>query len=284
MKKSLGIDDRFFYKDDCLHLSALKEAGFDAVDYSVGWGVLLKDNCEDKIEKVRLKLEETGIECYQIHLPCYNIFLQPDATDEATEKSIHRALEVAACLGTKWAVVHSMGTVDAEHSAEWVISRNVENFRRYLETAEECGVGIALENIPRFGDCPQYDFITASVERHLEIIERIDSPNFQACWDFGHQHLNISDGDRVATLGRIAKYVKAFHMASNYGNMDWHLAPCFGNVNWREILRPVTEAGYDGTFNLELNLSTIPEEVMPYHYRLYSRMLDEIIEDIRDGR
>ena len=278
MKKSLGINDRFLNSDDCLHLTALKEAGFDAIDYSVDWSTLLGDSCESKIEKIRRRLEETGIECYQIHLPCYSIFRQPDDTDENSEKGIHRAIELAATLGVKWAVVHPMGVVTSEHPAEWVISKNVENFRRYLETAERCGVGIALENIPHFGDCPEHEFITASVDNHLEIIERIDSPNFQACWDFGHQHLNISDGDRVTTLKRIAKYVKAFHISSNYGNMDWHLAPCFGNVNWREILRPVMDAGYEGTFNLELNLFAIPEEAMKYHYRLYSRMLDEIIK------
>ena len=70
MKKSIAIDDRFFYRDDILYLSAIREAGFDAIDYSVGWGALLGEGCEDKIEKVRQKLEETGIECYQIHLPC----------------------------------------------------------------------------------------------------------------------------------------------------------------------------------------------------------------------
>lgn len=280
MKKSLAIDDRFFYRDDCLYLSMLKEAGFDAVDYSIGWGTLLKEGCEDKIEKVRRKIDDTGIEFYQIHLPCYNIFLHPDQTDEKTEKDIHRAIEVAAMLGTKWAVVHSMGTVDGEHPTEWVIEKNVENFKRYLETAQRCGVGIALENIPHFGDCPQFEFITAKVENHLEIIERIDSPDFQACWDFGHQHLNISDGDRVGTLKKIAKYVRVMHGASNYGNMDWHLAPCFGNVCWSEVLRPILDAGYDGTFNLELNLSTVPENVIGYHYKLYSRMIDEIMKKI----
>lgn len=279
-KKSISIDDRFFYSDDLLYLSKIEEAGFDAVDYSVGWGTLLGDKCEDKIDKVAQKLSDTGIECYQIHLPCYNIFLQPDNTDEETERRIHRSFEVAAALGTKWAVVHSMGTVDGDHSAEWVISKNVENFSRYLETAKRCGVGIALENIPRFGDCPQYDFITAEVDRHIEIIERINDASFKACWDFGHQHLNISDGDRVGTVKKIAKYVKAFHMASNYGNMDWHLAPCFGNVDWGRILRPILDGGYDGTFNLELNTSCVPEEVIPLHYRLYSRMLDEIMKKL----
>ena len=278
MKKSIGIDDRFFLNLE--HLKGLKSAGFDAVDYSVGWRRLFGSDSEEKTAKAAENLAEAGIECYQIHLPCYNIFLHPDQTDESTEADIHKSFEVASKLGTKWAVVHTMGTVDKDHPREWVIKKNVENFLRYLDTAEKYGVGIAVENIPRFGDCPQYDFITADIDSHLEIIERIDSPMLQACWDFGHQNLNISDGDRTGTVKKIAKYVKVFHGASNYGNMDWHLAPCFGNVNWKERLKPILDAGYDGTFNLELNLSMVPESVIFEHYKLYSRMIDEIMKDL----
>ncbi len=278
MKKSISIDDRFFH--DLSHLQGLRAAGFDAVDYSVGWRHLLVDNCEAEIERAKENLAVSGIECYQIHLPCYNIFLQPDCTDEKTERDFHRAIEVAGMLGVKWAVVHSMGTVDSGHSREWVIQQNIDNFLRYLETAEKNGVGIALENIPRFGDCPQYDFITADIDNHLEIIERINSPRFMACWDFGHQNLNISDGDKTETVRKIAKYVMVFHGSSNYGNMDWHLAPLFGNVNWSERLRPILDAGYDGTFNLELNLSKVPEGVIFEHYKLYSKMLDEIMKNM----
>ena len=61
MKKSLGINDRFLYSDDCLHLTALKESGFDAIDYTMDWSMVLEENGEGKIEKIRRKLEEAGI-------------------------------------------------------------------------------------------------------------------------------------------------------------------------------------------------------------------------------
>ena len=277
MKKSMSINDRTFNNLD--HLKGYKAAGFDAIDYTCGWGHLLKDDREEKIAKAKENLAEADIECFSIHMPCYNIFLQPDELNDAKEEEIKRSLEMAGKLGVKWCVMHPMGTIDEEHTAKWIIEKNAENAKRYLEIAEKAGTAIALENVPHFGDCPQYVFVTSIVENHLEIIEKVGSPNFQVCWDFGHQQLNISDADKLATVKTAAKYIKAFHFQSNYGNMDWHFAPCFGNVDWKDIVKAVYDAGYDGSFILEVDIDRVPIDCLFEHYKLYSRRIDEIVKD-----
>ena len=51
------------------------------------------------------------------------------------------------------------------------------------------------------------------------------------------------------------------HIHDNYGTLDNHNPPYFGNIDWQDVMSALHDIDYKGTFNYEVNLTSLPEAV-----------------------
>jgi hypothetical protein len=80
---------------------------------------------------------------------------------------------------------------------------------------------------------------------------------FKVCMDVGHTNKalrfagNPTPQDAVLRLG---KAIVVTHLHDNDGITDQHKIPMTGTINWSAVLDALDQIGFDGYYNLELNL------------------------------
>ncbi len=119
--------------------------------------------------------------------------------------------------------------------------RLVEMNRNSLLTidkgAEEYGIELALENLPRMWVSLCHD---ASQMREL-----IAGTNIKVCFDIGHA--NISD--TIDGFLELKETIINLHLHDNDGTKDWHMILGEGNIDFKGILRDLS--GYSGNYVIE---------------------------------
>ena len=257
---------------DPLLYDYVKAAGFDGCDVSIcGPRFYLRDGWEDDIHKIKEMLDERGLKCVQTHLPVYDIFLSSEIIKDDVKESIMRGLKAMKILGCKWGAYHPRTAFSKGCSPEVSRIDNYNEISMYLEEAERLGVGIAVENIPIFPDCPHYKFYTADYQDFGELLDSFDSDAIGVCWDFGHANLMPTRQERAFEI--FGDKIKITHVASNRGYFDDHLVPTVGTVNWRSIMPALRRCGYDGALNLELNYYDMGKALKSYFAHGYDGLL-----------
>ncbi len=69
---------------------------------------------------------------------------------------------------------------------------------------------------------------------------------------------NPTPGDVIRRLG---SEVTALHLNDNDTLTDQHKMPLSGCIDWNDVLDALDEIGYDGIYNMELNLRHFGEEL-----------------------
>jgi sugar phosphate isomerase/epimerase len=161
------------------------------------------------------------------------------------EESIH----LAGDFGCSVVVVHP-GRITGDR--EECFSLMVQNLRKLVREAENCGVVIGLEN--KEGTDPSNLCCTA--EEHRRAVEEINSPWLKATFDVGHANLTCG-GDKVKLkqfINEIRDIVVHVHVHDNTGMNgekyfgDVHGVPGEGNIDFH-VLR---DLHFNGVFNLEV--------------------------------
>lgn len=258
----------------------IKAAGFDGCDISTDKpDFYYGDDWEDKILRIREMLDERGLTCVQLHMPTYNIFLSSEIILDEVKSAIMRSLKAMKLLGCRWGAYHPRTAFNHGSRPDIALRDNYNEISMYLEEAERLDVGIAIENIPIFPDCPHHKFYTADYQDFRELIDAFGSDHIGVCWDFGHANLMATRQERAMEL--LGDRIRITHIASNRGFFDDHLVPTVGTVNWKSILPELKRAGYDGAFNLELNYYDMGTALRSYLAHGYDGlgMLEEIFEN-----
>ena len=270
--RTAGVMDPILY-------DYIKAAGFDGCDVSTcNPSFYLEDGWEAKVHRIRAMLEERGLACIQMHLPTYPIFLSSEIILDDVKEAILRAIRAMKILGCEWGAYHPRTAFQNGSRPDVALRDNRNEISIYLEEAERLGVGIAIENIPIFPDCPHHKFYTADYQDFRELIDAFGSERIGVCWDFGHANLMATRQERAMEL--LGDKIRITHVASNRGFFDDHLVPTVGTVNWRSILPELKRAGYTGALNLELNYYDMGEALASYFAHGYDglRMLEGYFE------
>ena len=232
-------------------LGLIRECGFKCIDFNITMDYLGEDFAE-RAAFVRESLAAAGMTAPQAHAPIVNPF--DENSDYMTVYT--RALRFCALAGIPQVVIHA-GSVKG-NSREEYFARNAEFYRMLAPAAEETGTVILVENIGHAGD-DNFLLVGADI---AEMLARIDSPMFAACWDTGHGNLNKQDlYETITTLG---KSLKALHVHDNcayfapsyrHHRIDMHTTPFatqYASVNYDALLQGLIDIGYEGTFNFEV--------------------------------
>ena len=256
-------------------LTMIKEAGFDAVDYSFnqlgnGTPIDLSDHIK-KAEKLRKTLDALSLSCTQAHAPFGLPYgMKFDLTDRHFADTV-RSFEFAAVLGVKQVVVHS---IDVPVNTDFTLY-NLAFYQALEPYAKNAGVQIAVENL--------VSSVFWRPNRLSHFIRLLDSPVFCACIDMGHAALTgIPPEDFIAGMDR--GILKCVHMQDTDGKTDRHWIPYQGVQNWDAIVKALAAYGYDGEMDLEIIhcFDSLPDELyfplMCYAARVGKTLADKFAE------
>lgn len=218
--------------------------------------LLLHDEYKKEIEKILCLLYKNDLNCVQTHLPpFYHLLVSSEEVDEKFEDGIKRGIEATAILGAEWTAYHPRTSITAGFSRKVSYEHNRSFLLEYLEQAEKCGVGIAVENMPLYPfSNPQWRFFGGGYEELCELCDDLKSDRMGICWDFGHAH--TASLDQVAALKEVGDRLKITHVHDNYRNGDHHLLPLQGSlewgcIDWAKIMPVMKEINYTGPLTLE---------------------------------
>lgn len=252
-------------------LKMIKDAGFEGIDMGFSGG-FFEGDWEKKTHEIKDCFEKAGLKCAQVHLPYYNIFESSEVYIEEKEREMRSSFKCMSILGAKWGAYHPMSSTNFDYDPKRAMHDNREKLKNYLEEASKYNVGIAVENLPVFPDCSQYNFFTSNYEDHCELVDSLDSELIGACWDFGHANLMPYDMSEV--LDVMGDRIKIVHMHNNTEMCDLHIAPCIGTIKWEKMIPVLVKHGYSGPLNLELNLNLIMPELKKDYLELCSKAAD----------
>ncbi len=269
---SLAIDRLQGMVGDIGALDIAKDIGLNCVDFC-----LLRYDCsnpssvynksEDEIcehfAKIKKHADSIGIRIGQTHgrIKAYNY-------DEEHNKNELLSFEhdclATSVLGSKFCVVHAVHLgLDAPDTDQR--KYNSRMFADFMPYARKYNITVASETLGdtqtpdgRFG----VDFFGDLDEFMLHYNEvagiKENEGHICTCMDTGH----TNKASRFEGKAKVPEFIRkightigCLHLNDNDSLTDQHKVPLSGNLDWFEVLSALKEVGYDGTYNMELNLN-----------------------------
>ncbi len=202
-------------------------------------------------ENIKKMAKERGICLRSLHLPfgdkSFN-FCAPDvAAREETMRLQKGMLRIAAALGMHYVIVHGgIPLPQTEREAYLRIAR--ENIAALQVEASDLGIHVCVESL--LPSC-----IGRSSKELLYILSA--HPDLRVCFDPNH----LFDEEHTALLRAVGDRVAAVHFSDYDGLDERHWMPGEGVIDWREIVRTLSEIGYEGPYLYEVNPFRTPKTI-----------------------
>lgn len=297
MKKLIGLSTFTLQSlyGDLKALEIAKEVGADAVDFSLDSQCSLNENSlysksEEEIiahyTAVKKKADELGLVISQTH-GRLRIYFNDPIKDEAVFKDGRTDCMVTKILGAPYTVMHAIATsvTGPEADGNFMHELCFNTFERLLKYAKEFGVKIAMETMgdaPVYGCCDYFGYLSQFKKAYDRISAHEDNADyFCCCIDTGHVNkaMRFDNNPTPATFIRaMGSAVKCLHLNDNNTLTDQHKPPMTGVIDWNDVLSALDEIGYDGVYNLELNLQHFgkgfEKETAEFSIKLLRHMLN----------
>lgn len=220
-------------------LAACREAGVYSLEISLSpaqYPTLDWDAVADLTEK-------NGLVINSVHLPFSRTMsiCHPDkANRDASMALNHEVMRAAAAHGTKIAVVHPSTEPITDDERPILMQYSKDNLRILADWAEELGMIVAVEDLPR----------TCLGRNSDEMLELVSADErLRICFDTNHL-LSQPIADCVRAIG---DKIITLHV-SDYDFIDErHLLPGELDIDWAEFLDLLDEIGYTGVFTYEVS-------------------------------
>lgn len=272
MKKLVGFSTFNLQRlyGDIRALEIAKEIGADAVDFGLDCQNSLDANSiysksEDEIieyyKAVKAKADELGLIISQTH-GRLRVYFADSEKDAAVIRDARVDCMVTKLLGAPYTVMHAIATsvTGPDAKSEFMHETYDRVFGEILPFAKQYGVKIAIETM---GDAPVYgccDFFGV-LDEFKKAFDRVssigDNKDYLCCCiDTGHVNKAMRFGNPTPQefIRAMGSNVKCLHLNDNNTLTDQHKPPKTGDINWDEVMSALNEIGYDGVYNLELNL------------------------------
>jgi len=253
----------------------MKESGFGGVDLGMNFKYADEVDREQWTEEVLREardINEAGLEITQCHLPYYSgHYAAPGNGDYQDFEDLMlpdyiRALGMCKTIGCHLAVMHPYFNLNSTAGS---IEGNVRMLTKLLPVLEECDVRIALENVYATINGRLTLCAPGEARNNMSVIERLNSPLVGACIDTGHANIfNLNIIEMARLYGR---HLFALHINGNSGK-DEHviplsMSPWCENLDFVGFSKVLKEIGYQGTYNLELNVNSLlpPSCAKPFY-------------------
>ena len=135
------------------------------------------------------------------------------------------------------------GPVAPGHSWADALDLFVEMLQPVIEHAEKEGVLLLIE--------PEPGLLIETADQFLELMQHLDSPAVGLNFDIGHFYC-VGD-DPAATVPRLARYIRHFHLEDIAATrVHHHLVPGEGAIDFAATFRAIRSIDYTGWITVEL--------------------------------
>lgn len=227
-------------------------AGFEAIELTMEReGLLTTQTSPDQCRQIARVFCDTGLKIASLATALFweVNYGDPDSAIRRQAKDLTRTgLEIAAALGTDAllvvpAVVGTWNEPAPRVGYADALARSFEALAELRHDAEDCGVHIAIENVPN-------RFLLSPVEMR-DLIDRVNSPWVGVYFDTGNAVLCGYPQDWIGVLGpRILRvHAKDCDMGRGLQGLACPLQE--GSVDWPAVIASLRAARYDGPVTYE---------------------------------
>ena len=294
-KVSLSIFNLQDCYGDLRALEIAKEIGCDAVDlnlYGGSYDVRNPNSIYAKSEEefvayftgLKEKADSLGLAISQTH-GRGSIYRYDEAFNNAVVENARLDCYATKLLGAPVTVFHTVSNIATGPDADWQWMRDIafERNNLFLKFAKQYGVVIATET---FGDAPDYGICNqfAYADEFIALYDRIaaegdNADYFKICIDTGHSNKAFRFGNPTAAdvIRMCGKNVVCLHLNDNDTLTDQHKIPMTGSIDWEDVFDALDEIGYDGYYNMELNLMNFGESMMVESAAFAVKLMKDIL-------
>jgi len=238
-------------------IEIIKEAGFDALDYtfcSVEEEFCLKDDYREYAQKLRAHMDKVGIVCNQAHAPFRLTRFEAIDLSEPHYLEIVHSIEAAAILGAEQIIVHPIYIPVGETLDGVTYEEHNRRFYKSLEPyCKKSGIKVAVENMFYLDEKRKHRRgMLHTMDEIRSMIESIDSPYFTACVDIGHLAITSSLEPERFIEDMDPSIVRALHVHDNDYTFDNHQLPFIFGINWVNVMKALKKAKYEGDLTYEI--------------------------------
>ena len=245
-------------------LTLLKDSGFTAYDFSMGWEgpsskLITSNDYKEQAQELRDFADSIGIKCNQAHAPLTRERLGEYEYGERGEALLRRAIEICGILGTKICVIHQLKLVLPEENAVF--------FKKLEPLARKAKVKIALENLWNWDSEKGCAKIVAcsgheDFKRHLDLLP---ADVFVGCLDTSHAGMQGLHTSAVQIIHTLEDRLQAMHLSDSDYRFDLHGLPFTMKYDFEEIIVALKRIGYKGdvTFETDKYTQKFPVELLP---------------------
>ena len=290
LERKLGIS---------LAAKSVKEAGFDACDYSLISNLEEEDSpyraegYREFAANTRKAIEAEGIKVNQTHAPFrfpFKMWDDPGIFNGTVFPLMVRALEISSILGADVCVIHPLHHLVYRGNEEKLFEMNMEYYGRLLPYAKEFGVKIGVENMWQKHRLRKNIVIDtcATADEFVRYIDALNSEYAVACLDVGHVLLPDipgTVGDFIRALGH--DRLKALHVHDNDFTNDLHQLPYLGKQDWDDITKALGEIDYTGDLTYEVSdalFVNAPENLVPAAINFWGAVGKDLVRRVDEHR
>jgi len=257
-------------------ITLLKEAGFDAIDFTfcdLGEDSLFySDKYREFALEIKKHIDEIGIVCNQAHAPFNLVRDEKPDMSEPHYNEIVRAIECASILGAETIVVHPVyvpvgETVDGVSYEDY----NYKYYKSLEPYCEKFKIRIAVENMFYVDSKRKYRRgMLHTPESLTAMVKSLNSPYFVACVDIGHLAITSRTEPDDFITEMEPEVLTTLHIHDNDYIMDKHMLPFTGDLDWETVMKSLRKMNYSGDLTFEIcgYLKRFPNELMPDALRL----------------
>lgn len=258
-----------------------KEAGFDAIDFSMFY-MNAREDCElnhmseDELVKNLLDASKKyNLPFNQAHapFPCYRF--GDEQYNSFIYEKVSLAIRVAGKIGASQIIVHPIDCPDGVDQKQF----NIDFYNSLKPLCEEFGIKIALENM--FARDKRRNVMVANVcsygEDLAEYYDALDPRYFTVCLDIGHCGLVGDDAPHaIRVLGH--DRLTALHVHDNDYVEDYHMMPFTFDLDWEAIAKALHDINYSGDVTLEDDgfINRLPKRALANGIRVSADLAAEL--------
>ncbi len=206
-----------------------------------------------RVDMLKEQAKSYDIE-FSVHAPFADINVaSPSKVMLATTLNrLKQSIEFANKLDAKLWVFHPgqrTGITQFYPGKEW--KQNIESIQKIYAISEECGLNIALENLPA-----KYWFVMKTPQDFSKFFRETNLP-IGVVLDVGHANL---EGQIEPFLRQLADKIVHIHVSDNVGEDDDHLGVGLGKIDWTWIAEELKKIDYDKIVTIE-SVDHIPQSI-----------------------
>jgi sugar phosphate isomerase/epimerase len=268
-------------------LRIAKSVGADAIDFNLtGQDYRNESSIYSKSEsefveyftQLKKYADSIGLEISQTHGRLPGLKNEKEF-DDALIENARLDCYATSLLGAPTCVIHAVTTMNHwDATDEFMHELNFRQFSQILPFAKQYNVKVATET---FGDvhggakCDFFGNNSELIKNYKLTKERLPeyADYFTVCMDTGHTNKATKFNNNPKppqAIREIGSDITVLHLNDNNTEGDQHLIPFVskngwqitGTIDWDDTFDALDEIGYNGVYNMELELNRYGDEIM----------------------